>query len=253
MNSDEILGDRGLREIVESYGGTDVVGDRALQDIARSYGGTEVLFGEAPGGFDLNALISAGAEIAKGGVAYHKGKKASEAATKDFESKVQAAITADRKLVEAYVEYALAQVAKDAARIEAAQAVVEVARGEQAAAVMDLPPEGTKKRLAAANAASSEAARAWAAKPSMPDLAARAKATKEVAQQAAGYGLPVPGSQQQQQQAQALAVSSGPSFLSRLTEKKLGLPVWIWGVGVLGLGVGTYFLVQRSRRSQFAY
>lgn len=210
----------------------------------------EVDGGEEIGAFDPTFLVNAAAGLAQGGVAAAQAKQAEDKTNKDSAAALSKSMTADASWADAETQLDLAQQSKDQTRIAAAQSLQSSTMMAALQAGQAVTGDAVAKRVQAAQDAQKKAAQDSLSNPKDGAKAARMRAWQKVAAAVVSGAGPVAT-----QQAAAMSAASdkhehegkggSPSFF---TKQVAGLPVWGWGVGLLTLGTGTFFLVRALRK-----
>lgn len=217
----------------------EVLGD----DAAAKSGG-----GGGGGGFDWSMLIPATAEIAQKGIQTYQAKEQAGKQSAEDKAKLDKAIQADAAWANAEAVLDLANSAKDASKIAAAQTLQQSAYAQAMAAGAGLSPASAGKRTAADQQAASDAAQDALSNPK--DLAKQAKmrAWQKVVAVASAAAQPTPADQAAAAKYSREHGGGGGSFL---TKYHAGVPMWGWlvggTVGVTGLGLLIRSLLKKKR------
>jgi flagellar capping protein FliD len=191
--------------------------------------------GAAGGGFDTSFLIDAASELAKRGVSTYESKQASEKSRRDAEAQLQRAVAADQAWAAAERDLELATLSRDAGKVAAARAMVDLSASDARSAGAGLPQDKINQRVAAAANATKSAASAAMGAPGDASKQAALHAWQKVAAAAAAPAPAAPG------QPGGLAHhGGGASLFSRV-------PTWGWIAGGATVVIGAALLIFRRR------
>lgn len=187
-------------------------------------------------GFDTNFIVNALAEGTKRGVGEYQSRQDADKAKKDSAEQLRRAIGADAAWADAEVMVALAQPNQK----DAATAIRDSARS--AALAIKLSGDAQGKRVDAAQSKASDANKASYAAPNDPIARAKAHAWQVIA---AAVSANAQAAIVPQGDAKPSFMQSMPSFLAR----RVGpLPVWGWGLTIVGGGTALALLVKALRK-----